>query len=261
MTKINTLPQDPQPSWRRWLAPGAIVALMALGYAFGLHKYLSLQGLAENRASLSDFTNDHWFIAVLGYIVIYALAVALSFPGAVILTIAGGFLFGWLVGGLATVVAATSGAVLLFQIATTSFGDSLQRRAGPYLGRIMDGFAKDAFNYILFLRLVPAFPFWLVNISSALAKVKLRSFALATFFGIIPATFTFAFVGAGLDSVIDAQAAAHAACVAEKGTALCPFELSVASLITSQLLLAFAALGVVALIPVALKKWKSRNEV
>ena len=258
MTEINTLPHEPHSSWRRWLAPCAVLALMAIAYALGLHKYLSLQSLAENRATLRDLTNDHWFIAVLGYIVIYALAVALSFPGAVILTIAGGFLFGWLVGGLATIVAATSGAVLLFQIAKTSFGDSLQKRAGPYLGRIMDGFAKDAFNYVLFLRLVPAFPFWLVNISSALAKVKLRSFALATFIGIIPATFTFAFVGAGLDSVIDAQTAAHAACVAEKGIALCPFELSVASLITPQMLLAFAALGVVALIPVALKKWKSR---
>jgi uncharacterized membrane protein YdjX (TVP38/TMEM64 family) len=108
---------------------------------------------------------------------------------------------------------------------------------------------------------VPAFPFWLVNIAPALANVKLRTFVIATVIGIIPGTFAFSFVGAGLDSVIAAQQFAHVQCVAEKSVAACPFRLSVSSLITKELLLAFAALGVVSLIPVILKKWKARHAV
>jgi uncharacterized membrane protein YdjX (TVP38/TMEM64 family) len=137
----------------------------------------------------------------------------------------------------------------------------LAKKAGPFLAKISAGFADDAFNYLLFLRLVPAFPFWLVNIAPALANVKLRTYVIATFLGIIPGTFAFAFVGAGLDSIITAQQTAHAQCLTQKSVAECPFDLSISSLITPQLLLAFAALGVVALIPVVLKKWKARNVV
>lgn len=250
-----------QSSYRRWLGPLAVMAFMALAYGFGLHKYLSLQSLAENREVLRGFTAENIVLAVLAYIAIYAAAVALSIPGAVILTIAGGFLFGWIIGGTATVFAATLGASAVFQIAKSSFGDTLAKRAGPYLTKLKDGFAADAFNYLLFLRLVPAFPFWLVNIAPALANVKLRTFVAATFLGIIPGTFAFAFVGEGLDSIIAAQTQSNATCVAEKGAGNCPFNLTLSGLITTELLLAFAALGVVALIPVALKKWKSRHEV
>ncbi len=247
------------PSWYRWIGPGAILAAMAVGYVLGLNKHLSLQSLAENREALRAFTDGHFVAAILGFIVIYAAAVALSFPGATVLTITGGLLFGWLVGGLAAVCAATMGAMMVFQIAKSSFGNSLANRAGPYLTKLKDGFSADAFNYLLFLRLVPAFPFWLVNIAPALANVRLRTFAAATFIGIIPATFAFAFVGQGLDSIIEAQSLAHAACVAAKGAENCAYDLSLSNLITSELLLAFAALGVVALIPVAVRKWKSRK--
>ncbi len=249
-------PPNPSLSLRRWLGPVLIIALMALGYAFGLHNHLSLTALAENRQALRAFTSQNLPLAVLIFIVVYATAVALSFPGAAILTVTGGFLFGWLLGGAAAVIAATVGAITVFHIARTSFGDVLARKAGPTLAKLKDGFAADAFNYLLFLRLVPAFPFWLVNIAPALANVQLRTFALATALGIIPGTFAFAFVGEGLDSIIAAQATAHAACVAEKGAENCTFDLSLSSLVTPELLLAFAALGVVALIPVGIKKWK-----
>jgi uncharacterized membrane protein YdjX (TVP38/TMEM64 family) len=244
------------PAWRRWLGPALILLLMAIGYAMGLHQYLSLQSIAENRAALRSFTEQNLILALLVFIAAYVVAVALSVPGASILTVLGGLLFGWLLGGLATVVAATCGAMILFMVVKTSLGEGLVRRAGPFLSRLSDGFARDAFNYLLFLRLVPAFPFWLVNIAPALANVKLRTFAAATFLGIIPGTFAFAFVGEGLDSIIDAQQAAHQSCVTEKGLENCPFDLSLSSLVTTELLLAFAALGLVALLPVALKKWK-----
>jgi uncharacterized membrane protein YdjX (TVP38/TMEM64 family) len=249
------------PLWRRLAGPLGLLVLLGLGYASGLHHYLTLASIAENRAALAAYTTDHLLLSLLVFVGIYTVAVAVSFPGASILTILAGLLFGWLVGGMAAIIAATVGATIVFQIAKSSFGDVLAKKAGPFLTRISAGFADDAFNYLLFLRLVPVFPFWLVNIAPALANVKLRTFITTTFMGIIPGTFAFAFVGAGLDSIITGQQAAHAQCIAQKTLAECPYELSVSSIITPQLLLAFAALGVVALIPVALKKWKARNAI
>jgi uncharacterized membrane protein YdjX (TVP38/TMEM64 family) len=255
----NVSPSAPPPMWRRFLAPVVVVGLLALGYALGLHRYFTFEAIAENREVLAAWTREHFVLALLAYIVIYFVAVAVSFPGASILTILAGLLFGWFVGGLAAIVGATLGAVAIFQIARTSFGDVLAKRAGPFMAKLSDGFAKDSFNYLLFLRLVPLFPFWVINIAPALANVKLRTFAITTFIGIIPGTFAFAFVGAGLDSVITAQQTARAACLATKPAADCPFELSASSLVTPEILIAFAALGVVALIPVVLKKWKARS--
>ncbi len=245
--------------WRRWVGPALLFALLGLGYGLGLQRYLSFEAIAENRTALGAFTSNHFVLAILGFVALYAVAVAVSFPGASILTIIAGLLFGWFAGGLAAIVAATIGATIVFQIAKSSFGDVLAKKAGPFLNRISAGFAEDAFSYMLFLRLVPAFPFWLVNIAPALANVKLRTYVTTTFLGIIPATFAFASVGAGLDSIITAQQAARVQCAATKSLAECPFELSISSLITTELLLAFAALGVVSLIPVALKKWKARH--
>ena len=251
----------PAPLWRRLAGPIVLLALLAAGYASGLHHYLTFEAIAQNRSMLGDYVSSHLFLAILAFMAVYTLAVAASFPGATILTILSGLLFGWLVGGVASILAATLGATIVFQIAKTSFGDVLAKKAGPVLSRISEGFKNDAFNYLLFLRLVPAFPFWLVNIAPALANVKLRSFVTATALGVIPGTFAFASVGAGLDSIIATEQAKHTQCLATKAASECPFELSISSLITPQLLLAFAALGVVALIPVALKKWKARHAV
>ena len=121
-------------------------------------------------------------------------AVALSIPGAAILTITGGILFGWRVGGLAALLGATTGATIVFLIARGACGESILRRAGPLAGKLAQGFRAHAFNYLLFLRLVPVFPFWLVNLAPAVVGVRLATFVLATALGIIPATFAFALV-------------------------------------------------------------------
>ncbi len=248
----------PAPWWKRWLGPAAILLLMVLAYMFDLHGYLSLSQLADHRASLRAFTAEHLVVALVVFAAIYAAAVALSIPGASLLTMAGGLLFGWLTGGFAAVIAATLGAVAIFLVARSAFGDVLSRRAGPALSRLKDGFTADAFNYLLFLRLVPLFPFWLVNIAPAFANVRLRTFAAATALGIIPGTFAFAFVGQGLDSVLDVQAEWQA-CMKGADAASCPDAPALSDLITPELLLAFAALGLVALIPVGLKKWNART--
>jgi uncharacterized membrane protein YdjX (TVP38/TMEM64 family) len=249
-------PLPAQSAWRRFAALAGLLLLMAVGYILGLHNYLTLEAIAQHRASIESFTQQYWLPALLAFMAIYVAAVALSFPGAIVLTVLGGLLFGWLVAGFVVVFCATLGGAIIFSVVKTALGEGLVRKAGPFLCKISDGFSKDAFNYLLFLRLVPLFPFWLVNIAAGVANVKLRTFILATFFGIIPASFTFAYVGEGLDSVLDAQNAAHGACVAEKGESSCPFDLSLSSLVTTELLIAFAALGMLALVPVALRRWR-----
>ncbi|MEZ5839735.1 MAG: TVP38/TMEM64 family protein [Hyphomicrobiales bacterium] len=192
-----------------------ILAAMVLAFAMGWHRYLSLASLIEYREALATFVADNRFLALAVYFAVYVATVALSLPGASILTIAGAVLFGWVVGALLTVFAATIGATLLFLAARSSLGAVLAARAGPFLSRLGAGFREDAFGYLLFLRLVPAFPFWLVNLAPALLEVPLRTFFLATFIGIIPGTAAYSFLGAGLDSVVAAQRAANPECAAD----------------------------------------------
>ena len=244
-------------SLRRWLPLAVLLAIMVTCYAFGLQRYLSPQNLAANQAGLQDFVVHNLVIAVAIYFVVYIVMVALSLPGAGLLSIAGGFIFGWIISAPVTVVAATIGAVAVFKIVQTSLGAAIAERAGPFVQKLSGGFEKDAFNYLLFLRLVPAFPFFAINAVAGLTKISLRTFAVGTLIGIIPGSFAFAFLGRGLGSVLDNARTAHDACLATKTAEACPFEFSLASLITPQLLWAFAALGAVALIPVLLKKWKA----
>ncbi|ASP36027.1 TVP38/TMEM64 family protein [Labrenzia sp. VG12] len=238
---------------RKWL-PLAILALfMAIAFSQGLHKELTLSNLIMQRQDLAGFVDQNLFLAIAAYLLLYTCAVALSFPGASLLTIAGGFLFGWWLGGISTVFGATLGACAVFLVARSSFGEVLTGRAGPFLSRLAEGFRANAFHYLLFLRLTPVFPFWLVNIAPAIFRMPLPSYALATFVGIIPGTFAFAFIGSGLDSVITAQEAASPGCAAA-GTC----EIDVSALVTPQLLAAFFALGIASLIPVVLKKLRAR---
>jgi uncharacterized membrane protein YdjX (TVP38/TMEM64 family) len=238
----------------RYLPLAVLLIGMAAVFASGAHRYLKLDKLIAHRDDLQAFVGAHEAEALALYVLIYIAVVALSVPGAVFLTVFGGFLFGWLWGGLATIVGATLGAMIVFLIASTSIGDALVQRAGPRLKRLAGGFREDAFSYLLFLRLVPLFPFWLVNLAPALFGVPLKTFALATAVGIVPGTFAFAFAGAGLDSVIAAQKAAKQACIAAGGTD-CYRQIDLHALVTPKLLVAFAVLGVVALIPVVLRRW------
>jgi uncharacterized membrane protein YdjX (TVP38/TMEM64 family) len=235
-----------------------IVALAALVLFMGWHRYLSLESLVRHREQIDGFIAVHTAAAVAAFFVLYVAVVALSIPGAVFLTIAGGLLFGTVIAGVVVVVAATAGAAIIFIIARSAFGDHLVRRAGPLAAKLSHGFRADAFNYLLFLRLVPAFPFWLVNLVPALAGVRLATFVAATALGIIPATFAFAFFGAGLDSVIAAQASAYQACVAA-GQAGCRLEFNAAAAVTPELLGALIVLGLVSLVPVLVKRFRGRG--
>jgi uncharacterized membrane protein YdjX (TVP38/TMEM64 family) len=241
---------------KRWLPLLALAGLMAVGYALGLQHYLTLQSIAENASIFQNYVSAHLISAVLIYAFAYILAVALSFPGAGLLSIFGGFVFGWALSAPITVVAATLGAMVVFKIVQTSLGAAIAERASPFVKKLSGGFEEDGFNYLLFLRLVPAFPFFAVNAVAGLTKMPLRTFAIGTLIGIIPGSYAFAWLGRGFGSVIEAQRVAHDACVLKNGLANCPFEISTSSLITPQLLWAFAALGLISLIPVVLKKLK-----
>jgi uncharacterized membrane protein YdjX (TVP38/TMEM64 family) len=243
--------------WLKRLWPLVLlVCAMAFVFAMGWHRYLTIASLAENREALRGFIEAHKLFSLAAFVALYAAAVALSVPGGAVLTLAGGFLFGWLLGGAASVVAATIGATAVFLIAKSTLGSVLAARAGPWLSRFREGFQEDAFSYLLFLRLVPIFPFWLVNLAPGLLGVGLTTYVATTFLGIIPGTFAFALAGNGLDSVIEAQQASYQSCLAKMragGQESCSYSLEPGSLLTTELIVGLVALGVVALVPVAVK--------
>ncbi len=237
---------EPQPSgWatkaRRFAPLGLIGAAIAAAFALGVDEYLSFEVLRDNRAFLAAFVHDNALLAAAVFIAGYAAATALSLPGGAILSIAAGFLFGTLFGTLWVVIAATLGAVGIFLAARTALGDVLKAKAGPWLKKMEQGFNENALSYLLVLRLVPLFPFFVVNLVPAFLGVPLRTYALGTVLGIIPGTFVFVSVGAGLGSVFD------------RGGAFSP-----ASALTPEVITALVGLSVLSLVPAAYKKLKSR---
>ncbi|MGE3066808.1 MAG: FAD-dependent oxidoreductase [Hyphomicrobiaceae bacterium] len=246
-------------SWRRFAPPAFLLLVMALTYWMGWHRHLSLEQIALHRDALKATVTAHELIAVPAFMLVYALVVALSLPVGSVLTLCGGLLFGCVVGSIASVVAATLGATLVFLVARSAMGDAMSARAAPWLDRLRSGFQEDAFSYLLFLRLVPAFPFWLVNLAPALLAVPLRTYLAGTILGIIPGTLAFTFVGAGLDRVIEHAISDHQSCIAARGAELCTFAIPASALVSKELLAALALLGAIALVPVVLKKWSRRT--
>lgn len=222
--------------------PLAVLAILAgLAFVFDVHHYLTLSTLRDNRLFLENLVMENTILMGLAFMATYAAVVTLSLPGATIMTLSGGFLFGAALGGTLTVIGATMGAIAIFLVARTAIGGGLHRRAGPFLSRMETGFRENAFNYLLFLRLVPAFPFWAVNLVPALAGVPLATFFFATAFGIIPGTFVYAAFGASIGDLFNA------------GT-----EIQLTQILSPTLLGAFIGLGGLALLPVVIKKWRAQ---
>lgn len=188
---------------RLWFAL-AVVALMAGFRASGAADALSLDTLARHRAALVGFVADNVVLASLAYAGLYVIAVAFSLPGAMFLTLAGGFLFGAVGGTLLTTVSATAGATLVFLFARRIFGADALDRLGPTAARLADGIRRNAASYLLVLRLVPLFPFFLVNLVPAFVGVRLGTYFWTTLLGILPGTAVCSLAGAGLGSVLDA---------------------------------------------------------
>ncbi len=224
------------------------VAVLVLGatafFALGLDEYVTIEALREHRALLSTFVAENAVVAPLLFIALYALAIAFSLPGGAVMTIAGGFMFGNIVGTVWVVIAATTGATAVFLIAKTALGAALRAKAGPWLKKLEAGFHENALSYLLVLRLIPLFPFFVVNLVPAFIGVRLRTYVIGTAVGIIPGSFVFASVGAGLGSLFDMTMGGE-------------FELS--GILTPEIVTALVGLAVLSLLPVAYTKYKARR--
>jgi uncharacterized membrane protein YdjX (TVP38/TMEM64 family) len=237
--------------------PLALVLLATVAvFALGLHRQISLEALVSHRAAIDAFVAANALAAIAAYIALYIATVALSIPGSAILTISGGLLFGTLIGGLAATVASTIGAIVIFLIARGAIGEWLVCRAGPRVAKIAGGFRADAFSYLLFLRLIPLFPFWLVNLVAAIGGVALGPFVAATAVGVMPAAFVFALFGAGLDSALAGQVTSYQDCLLAGGMR-CKLDFDMSAALTPKLLAGFGCLAVLALMPVLAKQFRA----
>ncbi len=223
--------------WPVYLIGAGLVA----AWYFGLFKYLSLETLREQQDVLQGFVAENFVLAIGAYIVVYALATLFMIPGALWLTIAGGFMFGLVGGTPATVIGATLGASMLFFAANTSVGSALRERAGPFMKKMEAGFNENPLSYMFAMRLFPGVPFPVANIAPALLGAKYRDYALTTAVGIIPGVWAYAWLGAGLGATFAAGEDPNLAVIAK------------------NVVPALVALGVVSLIPVVYKKITGRK--
>ena len=216
---------------------------LILFFVFDLYRYFTFDALKIYQHALFQWKSENPFLAAISFIVIYIIAVAFSFPGATLLTLAGGFLFGIILGTLYVVISATLGACIIFLAARYAFGDVLASKASGWTKKLEKGFQENAFNYMLFLRLLPIFPFWLINIVPALLNVGLGVFFITTFIGIIPGSAVYAAVGNGLSTIFAAVQTPNFGIIFEP-----------------QILIPLIALAILSVIPIIYKKIKKRKK-
>jgi uncharacterized membrane protein YdjX (TVP38/TMEM64 family) len=233
------MPESPSRPSARGRVIVAAVFLAAIGafYFFDLMAYLSLDVLKANRDKLLAFTEEHYAQAVLLFMLVYIAQTAFSLPGATLLTLTGGFLFGTVLAALYVNIAATTGATLAFLAARYLFRDWVEHRFGDRLAAFQAGFAQNAFLYLLTLRLIPIFPFFLVNLLSGLTRMSVGTYVAATALGIIPASLAYTFAGRQLGTIN-----------------------SLAELASPRLLLAFTVLGLLFLMPVVYRRFVRPQE-
>lgn len=229
----------------RRIIPLLLLALgLVLFLALDLGRYFDLSELRLHQTELQDWVDQQPLLAPTAYMLLYTALVAFSLPVASFVTVVGGFLFGAWMGTMWTAIGATLGATLVFVAARTALGEALRNKAGPWLDKLEVEFRRNGLHYLLFLRLVPAFPFWLVNIAAAVFNVKLVPFVVATSIGILPGTFVFAYFGHGLSMTLQ-----------QSDT------LSFSAIATPEILIALTLLALLSLLPVWLKRHRARKHV
>lgn len=216
-----------------------LVSGLVAFFALGLKEYLSFDALLDNRTWLSDFVANNVLFSAIVFLVLYTTIVAFSIPGAAVMSVTGGFLFGQWYGLLYNVSAATLGSAFLFIAARWAIGESRNKRMDRWLDRMEKGFRNNAFSYLMALRLVPVFPFWAVNLGSAILGVRFPTFILATFLGIIPGGFVFSTFGSGVSGIL------------ESGEMI-----TLSAILTPQIITGLIGLALLALLPVAVKHFK-----
>jgi uncharacterized membrane protein YdjX (TVP38/TMEM64 family) len=231
----------PSSEAKSGLNAGKIVVVLAIGVAvaaffyFDLGQFLSLEALKDNRDYLLSFTETHAAAAAALFVLAYVAVTGLSLPGAVIMTLAGGFLFGALWGTLFVNLGATTGATLAFLASRYLLRDWVERKFGKWMGPVQQGFTKNAFSYLLTLRLIPLFPFFVVNLVSGLTRMNIGTYVAATALGIIPGSFVYAYAGRQLGTIN-----------------------SLKDIASPGVIGAFVLLGLLALVPTLYKKWSGK---
>jgi uncharacterized membrane protein YdjX (TVP38/TMEM64 family) len=219
------------------IAIAAVIAV-AIGafFYFDLGRFLSLAALKDNRDKLLSFTEANYVSAAVLFILAYIAVTGLSLPGAVILTLAGGFLFGSVFGTLFVNVGATTGATLAFLAARYLLRDTVEQKFGKWIGPLQGGFTKNALSYLMTLRLIPLFPFFVVNLVAGLTRMNVGTYVAATALGIIPGSFVYAYAGQQLGNIN-----------------------SLKEIASPHVIMAFVLLGLLALVPTLYKKFKSKQ--
>ena len=243
MIREHTVMTSDMPSSeaKNGLGVGKIAVVLAIGVAvaaffyFDLGRFLSLQALKDNRDYLLSFTETHSAAAAALFVLAYIAVAGLSLPGAVILTLAGGFLFGFVWGTLFVNLGATAGATLAFLASRYLLRDWVERKFGKWLGPVQQGFEKNAFSYLMTLRLIPLFPFFAVNLVSGLTRMNVGAYVAATAIGIIPGSFVYAYAGRQLGTIN-----------------------SLTDIASPGVIGAFVLLGLLALVPNLYKKWSGK---
>ena len=207
----------------------ASVFVLAIGlfFYFDGSSYLSLEALKAQRESLAGWVSANFALAMLSYMGIYIAVTALSLPGALVLTLAGGALFGLLWGTLAVSFASSIGATLAFVTARFLLGDAIRKRFADRLSVIETGIRQDGAFYLLSIRLVPLIPFFVVNLVMGLTPIRVALFYIVSQIGMLPGTLAFVFAGTQLSQIN-----------------------SLKGILSPKLLLAFAIIG---LLPLVLK--------
>jgi uncharacterized membrane protein YdjX (TVP38/TMEM64 family) len=221
---------------KKLVIAAVVAALIALFFVFDLGRFLTLESLKTNRDALTMFYQKNRFFMAGAFIAIYIIQTALSLPGAAILSLAAGAIFGAVMGTMYVNIGATVGATLAFLVARYLFHDVIQKKFGPRLEKINRELETRGFNYLLFLRLVPLFPFFLINLGSGMTNMPLRTFILGTVVGIIPGSFVFCNAGASLAAITSMNEVA-----------------------SPRVLGSFALLGLFALVPVLYQKFKQKQ--
>jgi uncharacterized membrane protein YdjX (TVP38/TMEM64 family) len=223
---------------KKLLIAATVIIAVALFFWFDMQRFLTLDALKSNRQLLLDYYSTHKLAMVTGFMAIYIIQTTLSLPGAAILSLAAGAIFGTVMGTIYAVIAATIGATLAFLVARYLLRDMIVNKFGDKLEGMNTELEKRGFNYLLFLRLVPVFPFFLINLAAGLTRLPLRTFFLGTLLGIIPGGFVYVNAGASLATIT-----------------------SLSGIVSPRVLGSFALLGLFALIPVLHGKLKSRKGI
>ena len=228
-------------SFRFWIAVAAVVAIIAIRFS-PLGNFLSLETLRVYRADLTVWVAANTLLASFLYMTSYIVVAALALPGAALLSLAGGFLFGAGLGAGLIAIGATIGATVIFLLARSLFGDRALARVAMQYPQLVHGIRENAWSYLLVMRFLPLFPFFLVNLAAAVVGVRLSTYMLTTFFGMIPGIVVYSLSGAGLGSVLDRRE-----------------ELSIGSVFTPTIIAALVGLSVLSLLAILVRNWLSRR--